>query len=132
VKLWVASGAMPLLALIEIVYVPPVPALGVPASVAVPLLLLVKVTLPGNPPVSVITMLAFVGKPVVVTVKVPAVPTLKVVLFALVIAGAWPPWMFAVPVIVAVTVSVAVMLWLPGLFNVALKMCEPLSPATKV
>src|SRR3954466_5378321 len=111
---------------------PPVPAFGVPAKVAVPLLLLVKVTLPGNPPVSVITMLALVGKPVVVTVKVPAVATLKVALFALVIAGAWPPVMLAVPVIVLVTVSVAVMLWLPGLFRVALKVCEPLSPARKV
>ena len=94
--------------------------------------MLTKFTPPGSAPVSVITMLAFVGKPVVVTVKVPAVPTLKVALFALVIAGAWPPIMLAVPVIVLFTVSVAVMLWLPGLFKVALKMCEPLSPAKKV
>ena len=30
-----------------------------------------------------------IGKPVAVTVKLPAAPTVKVVLFALVIAGAW-------------------------------------------
>ena len=65
------------------------PAPGVPARVAVPLLLFVKVTPLGSAPVSLITMVAFVGKPVVVTEKVPAVPTVKVVLSALVIAGAW-------------------------------------------
>jgi hypothetical protein len=107
-------------------------AAGVPDKVAVPLLLFTNVTPLGSAPVSVITMLAFVGNPVVVTVKVPAVPTLNVVLFALVIAGAWPPLMFAVPVMDAVTVSVAVMLWFPALFNVALKMCEPLSAPMNV
>jgi hypothetical protein len=40
-------------------------------------------------PVLLITILALVGKPVVVTVKVPALPTLKVVLFTLVMVGAW-------------------------------------------
>ena len=40
----------------------------------------------GSVPVSVS---AGVGKPVVVTVKLPAVPVVKVVLPALVIAGAW-------------------------------------------
>ena len=54
-----------------------------------PLLLLTKVTPVGSAPVSLITMVAFVGNPVVVTEKVPRVPTVKVVLFALVIAGAW-------------------------------------------
>jgi hypothetical protein len=34
-------------------------------------------------------MVALVGNPVVVTEKVPGVPTVKVVLFALVMAGAW-------------------------------------------
>ncbi len=62
-------------------------ALGVPASVAVPSLLFTKVTPPGSAPVSVITIEALVGEPVVVTVKVPGVPTRKVALLALVIAG---------------------------------------------
>ena len=43
-----------------------------------------KVTGLGNDPDS---LRAAVGEPVVDTVKVPAVPTVKVVLFALVIAG---------------------------------------------
>jgi len=60
----------------------------VPASVAVPSLLFVRVTTPGKAPVSVIAMLALVGKPVVVIVNVPALPTVKVVLFALVMEGA--------------------------------------------
>ena len=53
------------------------------------MLVLTKVTPVGSAPVSLIAMLALVGKPVVVTEKVPAVPTVKVVLLALVIAGAW-------------------------------------------
>ena len=65
------------------------PAPGVPASVAVPLLLSVKVTPLGRAPVLVMTILAPVGKPVVVTVNVPALPTVKVVLLALVMDGAW-------------------------------------------
>ena len=40
----------------------------------------------GRVPVS---LSAGVGEPVVVTVKLPAVPTVKVVLLALVMAGAW-------------------------------------------
>jgi hypothetical protein len=60
----------------------------VPESVAVPLWLSTNVTPAGSEPLRVIVMLAFVGNPVVVTVKVPAEPWLKVVLFALVIAGA--------------------------------------------
>ena len=44
-----------------------------------------KVTPVGNVPV---LLRAGVGAPVVVTVKVPAEPAVKVVLFALVIAGA--------------------------------------------
>jgi hypothetical protein len=51
-------------------------------------LLLTKVTPLGSAPVSEIAIVAPVGKPVVVTEKVPAVPTVNVVLSALVIAGA--------------------------------------------
>ena len=51
-----------------------------------PLPLSTNVTPVGSVPVS---LSAGVGKPVVVTVKLPAVPTVKVVLLALVMAGAW-------------------------------------------
>ena len=51
---------------------------------AVPLPLSLKVTGLGNDPES---LRVGVGKPVVVTVKVPALPTVKVVLLALVIAS---------------------------------------------
>src|SRR6266545_4065015 len=88
VKLCVAFGVTPLFAVMVIGYVPPVPGSGVPASVAVPSLLLTKVTPPGSAPVSLMFIDAPVGKPVVVTVNVPAVPTLNVVLLALVMAGA--------------------------------------------
>src|SRR3954453_11088109 len=87
VKFCVAFGATPLLPVMTIGYVPPVPAFGVPARVAVPLPLSVKVTLAGRPPVSLRATLT--GKPVVVTLNVPAAPTVKVVLAPLVIAGAW-------------------------------------------
>ena len=63
------------------------PTAAVPASVAVPLLLFVNVTPAGSAPLSVIDMLGPVGFPLVATLKVPAVPTAKVVLFALVMAG---------------------------------------------
>src|SRR3954453_18406036 len=79
---------MPLLAVMTIGYVPPVPAFGVPASVAGPSLLLTKVTPPGSAPLSLMTIEAPVGKPVVVTENVPAWPTLNVVALTLVIAGA--------------------------------------------
>ena len=88
VKLWVAAVPTPLLAVRVREYVPPVPAAGVPPSVAVPFPLFVKVTPLGRVPDS---LSAGVGDPVVVTVKLPAVPTVNVVLFALVIAGAVPP-----------------------------------------
>ncbi len=66
-------------------------ALGVPASVAVPSLLLVNVTPEGKAPSSVIDIDAPLGVPVVVTVKDgPATPTLNVALLALVMAGAVP------------------------------------------
>src|SRR4051794_29924975 len=83
---WVASGAMPLAAVMVNVKVPPVPAAGMPARVAVPLPLSVSVTPVGSAPVLV--RLA-VGKPEDVTVNVPAAPTANVALFALVTAGAW-------------------------------------------
>src|SRR5512142_779611 len=83
VKLCVAFGATPLFAVIVIGNTPF--AVGVPASVAVPSLLLVNVTPPGNAPVSLISIAAPLGNPLVVTVNVPAVPTLNVALLALVI-----------------------------------------------
>src|SRR3954447_2363187 len=89
VKFCVAFGAMPLFAVMTIGYVPPVPAFGVPASVAVPSLLLTKVTPPGSAPLSLISIEAPLGKPVVVTENVPAWPTLNVAAFALVMAGGW-------------------------------------------
>src|SRR5207245_601792 len=85
VKLWVAFVPTPLEAVKVIGYVPPVPAAGVPLKTPVPTL---NVTPPGNVPVS---LRVGVGKPVAVTVKLPAVATVKVVLFALVIVGAVLP-----------------------------------------
>ena len=67
-------------------YKPPLPASGVPLSVAVPFPLSTKFTPAGSAPVSVS---AGTGNPMVVTVKLPSVPVVKVVLPALVIAGAW-------------------------------------------
>src|SRR5436305_1305256 len=55
--------------------------------VAVPLPLSVKVTLAGSAPDWVGAALS--GKPVVVTLNVPAAPVWKVVVFELVMAGAW-------------------------------------------
>jgi hypothetical protein len=63
-------------------YVPPVPA-GVPLRAPVAA---VNVTPGGSAPVS---LSVGVGLPVAVTVNVPAAPTVKVTLFALVIAPAW-------------------------------------------
>ena len=65
---------------------PPVPATGVPLSVAVPLPLFVNVTPAGSVPLSVIV--ATVGDPLVVTMNVPTLPTANVVALVLVIAGA--------------------------------------------
>ena len=75
------------------------PVAGVPEMVAVPLPLSLKVTGFGNDPES---LRVGVGEPVVVTVKVPAVPTVKVVLLALVIASGGftvrvKVWVAAVP-----------------------------------
>src|SRR5579875_317557 len=63
---------------------PPLPAAGVPARVAVPLPLSVKVTPPGRVPVSVS---AGTGEPVAVMVSLNAVPTVDVAAAALVIAS---------------------------------------------
>jgi len=62
-------------------YVLPVPAAGVPLSTP---LVELRVTPVGNAPVS---LNVGAGKPVAVNVKVPAVPTVKVVLVALVNIG---------------------------------------------
>ena len=77
-------GVTPLLAVIVTVYVPAAPD-GVPPSVPLPFPLSLNVTPLGSVPVSVRDG---VGVPVVVTVKLPAVPTVNVVLVALVITGA--------------------------------------------
>jgi len=63
--------------------VPPVPAAGVPLSTPVAA---VNVTPEGNTPDS---ERVGVGAPVAVTLNVPAVPTAKVVLLALVMTGPW-------------------------------------------
>ena len=75
-----------MLAVVVNEYDPPVAAAGVPLSVAVPLALFVKVTPAGSAPLSV--MVVTEGEPVVVMVKIPALPTVNVVVLALVIAGA--------------------------------------------
>ncbi len=66
---------MELVAFIVSAYCPKFPEGTVPAKVAVPFPLSVKVTPPGSTPVSVI---AGVGVPVVVTVNEPTVPWMKV------------------------------------------------------
>ena len=65
----------------------PVLAAGVPLSTPVVVL---NVTPLGSVPLS---LSVGVGTPVAVTVKLPAVPTVKVVLLALVMAGAWVAWL---------------------------------------
>jgi hypothetical protein len=84
VKLWLAGVPTPLLAVKVREYVPPFPEAGVPLSVAVPFPFSLNFIPLGSVPVSVSVG---VGVPVVVTVKLPAVPTVNVVLFALVIVG---------------------------------------------
>ena len=85
VKLCVAAVPIPLLAVNVIGYVPGVPAAGVSVSVPVPSPLSLNDTPLGSAPVS---FKEGVGFPVVVTVKLASVPTVNVVLLALVIAGA--------------------------------------------
>jgi hypothetical protein len=83
VKFCVAFGLTPFEAVKVIEYVPPVFAAGVPLSRPDPAL---KVTPLGKVPLS---LRVGAGKPVPVTVNAPAVPTVKVILLALVMAGAW-------------------------------------------
>jgi len=85
-KLWLTGEPTPLVAVNVMVDVPLVPDAGVPLSVPVPFPLSVKVTPLGSVPDSLSVGL---GNPVVVTVKLPGAPTVKVALFALVMAGAW-------------------------------------------
>jgi hypothetical protein len=79
VKLCVALGVTPLLAVKEIEKVPD--SVGVPDRTPPE-----NVTPVGSVPASEIVG---VGKPVAVTVNVPAAPVVNVVLLALVMAGAW-------------------------------------------
>src|SRR5436305_13313776 len=79
---------MPLAAVRVNAYVPPLPAGGVPVSVAVPSTLSVSVNQAGNW-VPVRDSVAL-GTPLVVMVNEPAWPTTKLVLSALVNAGAVP------------------------------------------
>ena len=106
VKLWVAGLPAPV-AVMVIGYEAADPLAGVPASVAVPSWLSVKVTPLGREPVS---DSAGTGVPVVVTVKVPAVPWVKVVVLAEVMAAGvltvrakGVVWVAPVPVPVTVT-----------------------------
>ena len=85
VKVCVASGLTPLVAVMLNEYTPLLPAAGVPDRVAVPSPLSTKLTPLGSEPNS---DNAGVGKPVEVTVKVPAEPSVNVVLAADVMAGA--------------------------------------------
>ena len=62
------------------------PAAGVPLSMPVPAVVHERHAGRQRAPVRVIVG---AGKPVVVTVNVPAMPTVNVVVLALVIAGAW-------------------------------------------
>lgn len=94
VKLCVASGETPLEAVIVIRYEPAVSNLGVPDSVAVSSPSSLKLTPVGSAPVSDNDA---VGVPELVTVNEPAVPTTKVVLGPLVIAGAWSTIVSAIP-----------------------------------
>ncbi len=89
VNAWVVATDGALLALIVMLYAPPLPAAGVPLSVAVPLVPAVKLTPLGRLPLSLSVVVA--GTPgVVVIVKLPDVPTVKVALAALVMTGGWP------------------------------------------
>ena len=86
VKDWVASGLTPFVAVILNGYVPPVPAAGAPASVAVPSWLSLNLTPRGSAPFS---DKPGVGAPVDLTVKAQALPAVHVVWLALMIPGAW-------------------------------------------
>src|SRR3954469_1798876 len=95
VSVWVPFGLIPLDAVRLSEYAPPVPAAGVPARVAVPLPLSVKLRPVGRVPVLVMVGVGY-AVDVVVTVKLPGVPTVKVVLDALVNAAGWVTVMLSV------------------------------------
>ena len=80
VKGWLKSGGVQLLAVIVKLKLPL--AEGVPLSTPA----LLRVTPPGKVPT--VTLKVGMGLPVATTVKLPAAPTVKAVLFALVVAGA--------------------------------------------
>jgi hypothetical protein len=87
VNVWFALGGVLLVAVKVKAYAAAVPAAGVPLSVPVPLPLSTKVTPDGN--AAPVRAIVGAGNPVVVTVNVPAEPTVKLTVVALVIAGAW-------------------------------------------
>jgi hypothetical protein len=82
VKGWVAALPTPLLAIIVMEYIPCVSGPGVPPST--------PLTAPNEIPAgsAPVSLKVGDGKPVAVTLNVPGLPTVKLVLFALVIAGA--------------------------------------------
>jgi hypothetical protein len=82
-KLCVAFGSSPLEAVMVTGYAPPVLGPGIPLSTPVVVL---NVTPLGKAPVA---LNVGAGNPVAVTVNEPEAPTMNVVLFALVIDGAW-------------------------------------------
>jgi hypothetical protein len=88
----------PLVAVRLSAYVPPLPDAAVPLSIALPFPLSVNIRPVGSVPDS---LKDGVGVPVVVTVKLPAAPTVKIALLALVIVGAvlapLPPTLFHWP-----------------------------------
>ena len=84
VKSWVVVPVA-LVAVMVIGKLPPLPAVDVPARVAVPSPLSVKVIPAGSAPVSVTEE---AGSPVVVTVEVNGVPTVEVAAAALMMVGA--------------------------------------------
>src|SRR5438874_2127417 len=86
VNVWVAFAPTPFAATMDNEYTPPLPAAGVPDRVAVPSPLSWNVTPAGGVTDS---ERVGAGNPVAVTVKLPADPTVKVAVPALVIAGAW-------------------------------------------
>src|SRR5262249_33508666 len=93
VSFWVAAAPTPLTAFRHSVYVPAVPAAGVPARVAV-LPRGMRVRPAGGADFAQrgrsALVIVWVGKPVVVTMNGPAAPTVNAALLALVNAGDWP------------------------------------------
>lgn len=95
VKVWVLLLPTPLLAVTEMLMLPPAPVGGVPPST------------PEEDKVSqlgkvVVVLKVGAGKPLALKVKLPAVPTVKVVALALVMAGGSPTvrvkfWVAALP-----------------------------------